>query len=170
LLITLHQFLRDKDPRQVVELFQTIDCLVESNEGGHYTNQMYEEAEREIREVEKKRHAEALAQKQAQYDRIVAEVTEKMSTMQAEEREQEQARLNQTLEGLDRALEKEVENMREAIRSDVLQTGFFGWIGYHIDRFFGLAKDVTPAISSVMAKVKELANMATRSSFQGAHH
>ncbi|KAI2668930.1 GTPase IMAP family member 9 [Labeo rohita] len=49
---------KEDNRSQVTELLEKIDRMVEENRGEHYTNEMYEEAQRKIEEEEKRRREE----------------------------------------------------------------------------------------------------------------
>ncbi|XP_062395840.1 GTPase IMAP family member 9-like [Sardina pilchardus] len=46
------------DQTQVIELLEKIDAMVEENNGEHYTNKMYQEAQEKIREEEERKRCE----------------------------------------------------------------------------------------------------------------
>ncbi|XP_043113609.1 GTPase IMAP family member 8-like [Puntigrus tetrazona] len=48
----------DENPAQVIELLQKIDAMMKGNGREHYTNRMYEEAQRKIRKEEEKQREE----------------------------------------------------------------------------------------------------------------
>uniref|UniRef100_A0A672I991 AIG1-type G domain-containing protein n=1 Tax=Salarias fasciatus TaxID=181472 RepID=A0A672I991_SALFA len=81
---------KNKDPSQVQELLQKIRNVVQKNGGSHYTNQMFQEAERAIQE-EKRRILEENEEK-------IRKEKEEMERKLQEKYDKEMQRINQELQ------------------------------------------------------------------------
>ncbi|XP_012672378.2 GTPase IMAP family member 7-like [Clupea harengus] len=69
-----HSFnnLERDDQTQVEELLEKIEAMVEKNDGEHYTNKMYQEAQRKMREEEEKKRQEE-EEGRKEYERTIRE-------------------------------------------------------------------------------------------------
>ncbi|KAF4098082.1 GTPase IMAP family member 8-like [Onychostoma macrolepis] len=77
---------------QVNDLLQKIDSMIEQNGGGHYSNQMFEDAQRFRREEEEQRKQQEEKQRQEEIERVKKE-TEKGVRAKCEAKRSEQERL-----------------------------------------------------------------------------
>ncbi|XP_063066083.1 GTPase IMAP family member 8-like [Engraulis encrasicolus] len=76
---------KEKDDKtQVMELLQKIDIMVKENEGMHYTNAMYQEVQRKMREEEEKRRQEEENRKEEHYEKIRKEERDRWDREQEE--------------------------------------------------------------------------------------
>ncbi|KAK9978682.1 hypothetical protein ABG768_020425 [Culter alburnus] len=69
---------KDENRRQVDDLLQKIDTMIEQNGGGHYSNQMYEDAERFRQEEEERRQREEEKRKQQVEKQIQEKIERKL--------------------------------------------------------------------------------------------
>nr|XP_021328199.1 GTPase IMAP family member 4-like isoform X1 [Danio rerio] len=114
---------RDENNREQVEdLLQKIDSMIQLNGGGHYTNQMYEDALRLRQEEEEERKQQEEKQRQEEFERVIKETEERVrAEMEAEKlkaerlsEEEQRRREKQKQEEIERVI-KEIE---ERIRSE----------------------------------------------------
>ncbi|XP_029950405.1 GTPase IMAP family member 9-like, partial [Salarias fasciatus] len=105
---------RNKDPSQVQELLQKIRKVVQKNGGSHYTNQMFQEAERAIQE-EKRRILEEKEEKiRKEREEMERELQEKFDKeMQRINRELQAEREKERKEREEERKEREEERKRE---------------------------------------------------------
>uniref|UniRef100_A0A672GX69 AIG1-type G domain-containing protein n=1 Tax=Salarias fasciatus TaxID=181472 RepID=A0A672GX69_SALFA len=89
---------RNKDPSQVQELLQKIRNVVQKNGGSHYTNQMFQEAERAIEEKKK---------------RILEEKEEKIRKEREETERKLQEKYDKEMQRINRELQAEREKERK---------------------------------------------------------
>ncbi|KAK7126437.1 hypothetical protein R3I94_017803 [Phoxinus phoxinus] len=82
---------KDQNNReQVNDLLQKIDTMIEENGGGHYSNQMYEDAQRFKREEEEQRQREEEERKEDETKRVIKETQDRVrAEIEAERSEQE---------------------------------------------------------------------------------
>jgi molecular chaperone DnaK (HSP70) len=111
--------------KQVEALFALVDDTVKINGGGCYTNQMYKEAEAELKRVEEQKRLEAEAEKRAEVDRIKAEC---------------RVGMQQEIDNLEEEYKKRMSAMREEIRKDIAERddGIFARIGKTLDAIIPL--------------------------------
>uniref|UniRef100_A0A8C1PS83 AIG1-type G domain-containing protein n=1 Tax=Cyprinus carpio TaxID=7962 RepID=A0A8C1PS83_CYPCA len=82
---------RDLNNReQVNDLLQKIDSMIEQNGGGHYSNQMYEDAQRFRREEEEQRKQQEEKQIQEEIERVRKEMEERVRAEIKSRREEKQ--------------------------------------------------------------------------------
>ncbi len=78
---------------QVNDLLQKIDSMIEQNGGGHYSNQMFEDAERFRREEKEQRKQQEEKQRQEEIERVIKETEERVrAAIQTERSELEKLR------------------------------------------------------------------------------
>ncbi|XP_064871090.1 GTPase IMAP family member 7-like [Oncorhynchus nerka] len=83
-----HSFNNDAkdDPAQVPELLEKIKEMVELNGGEHYTNQMYQKAQRKIREAEERRREEEERRREEEERKLKEEVKVEIEKEKEEEK------------------------------------------------------------------------------------
>ncbi|KAL1252272.1 hypothetical protein QQF64_020068 [Cirrhinus molitorella] len=116
--------------QQVNDLLQKIDSMIEQNEGGHYSNQMYEDAQRFRREEEEQRQREEEQrkqqeenQRQEEIERVRKETEERIRAemkAQAESQSEEEQRKQekQRKEELERAMKEAEDRVRAKQREE----------------------------------------------------
>ncbi|XP_035254326.1 GTPase IMAP family member 4-like [Anguilla anguilla] len=92
---------------QVSELMRKVDEMVERNGGGHYTNDMYQEVERRVREEERRRREEEEERARQEEERIRAE-EERRRREEEERRRHEEERVRAEEERRWRDAEKRI--------------------------------------------------------------
>ncbi|XP_044223344.1 GTPase IMAP family member 4-like [Thunnus albacares] len=121
-----------KDRLQVTELFNKIRNIVEKNGGSHYTNEMFQEAERafqekqqrilkEKEEEERKKEEELEKKVKEKYDQNLKDITEQLQAdrekekrEREEERKKEQQEMNMAMNDLKKEKERcDLEKERE---------------------------------------------------------
>ncbi|XP_042559452.1 GTPase IMAP family member 7-like [Clupea harengus] len=91
-----HSFnnLERDDQTQVEELLEKIDAMVEKNGGEHYTNKMYQEAQRKIREEEERKRQEE-EKKRKEYERKIRQDERKKAEEEFRKAEEEREKQEQ---------------------------------------------------------------------------
>nr|XP_055062379.1 uncharacterized protein LOC129445231 [Misgurnus anguillicaudatus] len=105
---------KDKKQAQVTELLEKIDRLMKENGGQHYTNEMYQEAERKIIEEQKSKREEETEERQREEGKRKGE-----KTTEQRYREEEIRRLEDELKNKEEELrnrEEKLKNREEELR------------------------------------------------------
>ncbi|XP_073799812.1 uncharacterized protein [Danio rerio] len=107
---------------QVEDLLQKIDSMIQQNGGGHYSNEMFEDAQRARQEEEEERKQQEEKQKQEEMEREIKEIEERVrAEMKAENlkvegpSEEEQRRREKQKQEV---IEREIKKIKERIRSE----------------------------------------------------
>ncbi|KAI3365279.1 hypothetical protein L3Q82_010363 [Scortum barcoo] len=117
---------KSKDRSQVTELLQKIRNLVQRNGGSHYTNKMFQKAEREIEEKKQRilkekeeqiqKEREEIERKiQEKYQEQLSKITQQIKAQREEEREREREERKRERQEMDEERKREREE-REAQR------------------------------------------------------
>ncbi|XP_067311353.1 GTPase IMAP family member 9-like [Pseudorasbora parva] len=96
---------------QVNDLLQKIDSMIEQNGGGHYSNQMFEDAHRFRQEEEKRRQREEEERKQREERRIQEEI--ERERRETEERIRAEMRVRMMLEIQNEIIMEIMEDLRK---------------------------------------------------------
>ncbi|XP_067311145.1 GTPase IMAP family member 8-like isoform X2 [Pseudorasbora parva] len=141
--------------QQVNDLLQKIDSMIEQNGGGHYSNQMFEDAQRFRREEEEQRLREEEERKQREERRIQEEIErvrkEEEERIRAEmkaeyEKKSEEERRKQEQQRKEE-LERKIKETEERIRAEskASQGGFFNFFSKY-KRHFQIAAYVVGGV------------------------
>ncbi|KAF7226552.1 GTPase IMAP family member 4-like [Nothobranchius furzeri] len=118
--------LKDKKP-QVIELLQKIRNIVQKNGGSHYTNEMFQRAEREIEEKKRqilmekeekiRKEKEEIERKvQQQYDKQMQKIQEQLQAEREREKKEREEERKIEKENMNEERRREWERMKEERR------------------------------------------------------
>uniref|UniRef100_A0A8P4GPY7 AIG1-type G domain-containing protein n=1 Tax=Dicentrarchus labrax TaxID=13489 RepID=A0A8P4GPY7_DICLA len=107
-----------KDRSQVTELLQKIRNIVKKNGGSHYTNEMFQEAERAIEEEKQRILKEKEEQMRKEKEELERKIQEKYEEEMKEIYEKHQAKRERERRKKEREIRKERERMEEERRRE----------------------------------------------------
>ncbi|XP_042169679.1 GTPase IMAP family member 7-like isoform X2 [Oncorhynchus tshawytscha] len=104
---------KKNDNTQVTELLKKIDEMVKKNGGQHYTNEMYQEAQRKIEEEEERKKQEEEKREQQEKEKLEAEIRKREDKVREEERKKQEEIRKQVDKAREEERKKEKERQEE---------------------------------------------------------
>ncbi|XP_038839972.1 GTPase IMAP family member 8-like [Salvelinus namaycush] len=104
---------KKNDNTQVTELLKKIDEMVMKNGGQHYTNEMYQEVQRKIKEEEERKKQEEETREQQEREKLEGEIRKRKEKVREEERKKQEEIRKQVDEAREEERKKQEEEKRE---------------------------------------------------------
>ncbi|XP_064819003.1 GTPase IMAP family member 7-like isoform X2 [Oncorhynchus masou masou] len=104
---------KKNDNTQVPELLKKIDEMVMKNGGQHYTNEMYQEAQRKIEEEEERKKQEEEKREQQEKEKLEGEIRKREDKVREEERKKQEEIRKQVDKVREEERKKEKERQEE---------------------------------------------------------
>uniref|UniRef100_A0A674A6X3 GTPase IMAP family member 4-like n=1 Tax=Salmo trutta TaxID=8032 RepID=A0A674A6X3_SALTR len=104
---------KKNDNTQVTELLKKIDEMVTRNGGQHYTNEMYQEVQRKIKEEEERKKQEEEKREQEKREKQEEEIRKQVDEAREEERKKQEEIRKQVDEAREEERKKEEERQEE---------------------------------------------------------
>ncbi|XP_058617331.1 GTPase IMAP family member 8-like [Onychostoma macrolepis] len=130
---------------QANDLLQKIDSMIEQNGGGHYSNQMFEDAQRFRREEEEQRKQQLEKKVQEEIEKVRKETEEKIraemeANLEKKSEEEQRKQKEQRKEEIKRVMKDAEERIRaeetsKSERETNSQSGFFNFISEYKSHF-----------------------------------
>ncbi len=132
-----------QDDSQVRELLDKIRHITEKNGGSHYTNEMFQKAEREIEEKKQRILKEKEEQHRREQDKLKKEIEEKYEK-QMREAKANMERMNKLIAAREREMEDKIKEMqrnqeKQARHTAEKRPSLFARLGGLIDDVLGLS-------------------------------